>query len=48
MHAVGMTSAVRTTGRKPAGYRPIQTLEEAKAWVLEDALQLDKGLPEGK
>ena len=48
MHAVGMTSAARTTGRKPAGYRPIQTLEEAKAWVVDDALQLNKGLPEGK
>ena len=48
MHAVGMTSAARATGRKAAGYRAIKTVEEAKAWVLEDALQLNKGLPEGK
>ena len=38
MHAVGMTTATRTTGRKPAGYRPISSLEEVKSWVVEDAL----------
>jgi len=43
MHAVGMTTATRTTGRKPSGYRPIRTLEEAKAWVAEDALHRDNG-----
>lgn len=48
MHAVGMTSAARTTGRKPSGYRAIKTLKEAKAWVVDDVLQLDKDLPEGK
>jgi hypothetical protein len=44
MHAVGMTTATRTTGRKPAGYRPIKTLEEVKAWVLEDALDSADGV----
>jgi hypothetical protein len=39
MHAVGMTTATRTTGRKPAGYEPIRTLDEVMAWVVEDALQ---------
>lgn len=48
MHVLEMTTATRAAGRKPAGYRPIQTLEEATGWVVEDALQLDKGLPEGK
>ena len=43
MHAVGMTTATRTAGRKPAGYRPIRTLEEAKAWVVEDVLHRDNG-----
>ena len=43
MHAVGMTTAIRTTGRKPSGYRAIRTLEEAKAWVVEDALHRDNG-----
>ncbi len=46
MHAVGMTTATRTTGRKPSGYRPIRTLEEAKAWVAEDALRLVKSVPD--
>jgi hypothetical protein len=39
-----MTTAIRTTGRKPSGYRPIKTLEEAKAWVVEDALQQVKAV----
>ena len=43
MHAVGMTTANRTTGRKPAGYRPIRTLEEVKVWVVEDALDSADG-----
>ena len=43
MHAVGMTTATRTAGRKPLGYRAIRTLEEAKAWVVEDALHRDNG-----
>ena len=43
MHAVGMATATRTTGRKPAGYRAIRTLEEATAWVAEDALHRDNG-----
>ena len=38
MHALGMTTAVRTTGRKPLGFREIKTMEAAKAWVAEDAL----------
>ena len=42
-HAIGLITATRTTGRKPAGYRPIRTLEEATAWVAEDALHRDNG-----
>ena len=46
-HAIGLiTSATRTTGRKPAGYRPIRTLDEATAWVVEDALRLVKSVPD--
>ena len=44
MHVVGMTTATRTTGRKPAGYRPIRTLEEVKVWVVEDALDSADGV----
>ena len=43
MHALGMTTADRTTGRKPAGYRPINTLGEARQFVLEDVLHRDNG-----
>ena len=32
-HAIGLITATRTTGRKPAGYRPIRSLDEATAWV---------------
>ena len=46
MHALGMTTATRTTGRKPTGYWPIRTMEEAKQWCVEDALRLVKGLPD--
>ena len=40
-----ITSAKRTSGRKPTGYRPIRTLEEARAWVVEDMLRQVKALP---
>ena len=44
-HAIGLiTSATRTTGRKPLGYRPIRTLEEVKVWVVEDALDSADGV----
>ena len=37
-HAIGLITAARTVGRKPSGYRPIKTVEEATAWAVEDAL----------
>lgn len=44
-HAIGLiTSASRTTGRKPSGYRPIQTVEEATEWVVEDVLRQVKAV----
>ena len=48
MQTVGMTTATRTTGRKPSGYRPIRTLEEAKAWVVEDALRQVKAVSDAE
>ena len=46
MHVVKLiTSAKRTSGRKPAGYRRIRTMEEARAWVVEDMLRKVKALP---
>ena len=47
-HAIGLiTTAPRTPGRKPLGYRAIRTLEEAKAWVVEDALHTNNRVKEG-
>lgn len=48
MHAVGMTAAARTTGRKPSGYRAIRTLDDAKRWAVEDALRQIEALPDGE
>ena len=47
-HAIGLITATRTTGRKPSGYRPIRTLEEAKAWVVEDVLHTNNRGKEGR
>ena len=40
MHTLGMTTASRTRGRKPSGYWPIQTLDDVRRWMVEDALHL--------
>ena len=44
-HAIGLiTTAPRSSGRKPVGYEPIRTLDEVKAWVVEDALDSADGV----
>ena len=48
MHAVRMTTAARTTGRKPSGYRAIRTLDDAKRWAVKDALRQVEALPSGE
>ena len=40
LHALGMTTASRTRGRKPSGYSPIKTLDDVTRWMVEDALHL--------
>ena len=35
MHLLGMTTAVRTTGRKPRGYEPLKTLDDVRQMVLD-------------
>jgi hypothetical protein len=47
-HAIGLITATRTTGRKPLGYRAIRTLDEATAWVVEDALHRNNGVKKGE
>ena len=44
MHTLGMTTASRTRGRKPSGYWPIQTLDDVRRWMVEDALHLAQGV----
>ena len=44
-HAIGLiTTAKRTSGRKPTGYRPIRTLQQAEDWCFEDMLRKVKAL----
>ena len=39
-HAIGLiTTAPRSSGRKPVGYKPIRSMEDVRKWVIEDALQ---------
>lgn len=40
IHVLGMTTAPRWQGRKPNGYVAITTVEQAKAWIVADALGL--------
>jgi hypothetical protein len=40
LHTLGMSTASRTRGRKPSGYWPIQTLDDVRRWMVEDALHL--------
>ncbi len=41
MHVSGLTVAPRTRGRKPAGYRPIKTTQEAVEFVIRQFSQPD-------
>ena len=48
MHALAMTTAARSAGRKPLGYKPIRSMEDVRKWVIEDALDsADWVKPEG-
>ena len=48
MHALAMTNAARSAGRKPLGYKPIRSMEDVRKWVIEDALEsADGGKKEG-
>ena len=40
LHALAMTTASRTRGRKPSGYWPVKTLDDVRRWMVEDALHL--------
>ncbi len=46
MHVAGLTTADRTTGRKPAGYRRISTAEDARQYMVDNVLHRVEGLPD--
>ena len=41
LYVLGMTKAPRWRGRKPSGYWPIKTREQAIDWIIEDQLKAD-------
>ena len=44
-HAIGLiTTAPRSSGRKPVGYKPIRSMEDVRKWVIEDALDSADGV----
>ena len=47
MYVLDMTSAARTPGRKPAGYRKIRTYDEAGTFIASQVLHHDRGLKGG-
>jgi hypothetical protein len=42
---LGMMTGTRTRGRKPSGYWPIKTTEQATEWVIQDMLKADAVKP---
>jgi hypothetical protein len=43
MHVLGMTSAVRSRGRKALGYVPLKTVADVKRMVIDDFLHRNRG-----
>ena len=43
MHVLGMTSAVRSRGRKSLGYVPVKTVADVKRMVISDFLHRNRG-----
>ena len=41
LYVFGMTKAPRWRGRKPSGYWPIKTREQAIDWIIKDMLKTD-------
>ena len=45
LYVFGMTKAPRWRGRKPSGYRPIKTTEQAVDWIIQDMLKTETVKP---
>ena len=48
MHVLGMTTAARTRGRKPNGYRPVLTVTDVQQLILDIELHRVRGSFEGQ
>ena len=48
MHVLGMTTAPRTRGRKPNGYRPVLTVTDVQQLILDIELHRVRGSFEGQ
>ena len=46
MHVLGMTSAVRTRGRKSNLYEPLTSVEDVYLMIVDEILHRDRGLNE--
>jgi len=46
MHVLGMTTGPRTRGRKPSGYSPIATVEQALQHLIDTRLNNSKPIPD--
>jgi hypothetical protein len=46
LHVLGAATGTRTRGRKPNGYKPIQTVADVHRMVVEDLLRSASGLLE--
>ncbi len=43
MHVLGMTTAVRSRGRKALGYVPVRTMADVKCMMIDDLLHRNRG-----
>ena len=48
MHVLGMTTAPRTRGRKPNGYRPVLTVTDVQQLIIDIELHRVRGSFEGQ
>jgi hypothetical protein len=48
MHVLGMTTAVRSRGRKAQGYVPVKTIADVRCMVIDDLLHRNRASADGQ
>lgn len=48
MHVLGMTTAVRSRGRKAQGYVPVRTMSDVECLLIDDLLHLTRASADGQ